>query len=69
METTGIVIAALAGLSIAVIGILYIARPRATAEAFGLPVLPQEAATPWLRLKGVRDLATGLVAGTPLLKA
>src|SRR5699024_8770989 len=36
---------------------------------FGLPALPPEEATPWLRLKGIRDLTTGIVAVTLLLLA
>lgn len=69
METTGVLIAAVAGLAIAVIGVLYLVRPRAMATVFGLPVLPHEDATPWLRVKGVRDLTTGVVAGVLLLLA
>lgn len=69
METAGLVIAALAGLAIAVIGVLYLVRPRTMATAFGLPTLPHEDATPWLRLKGIRDLTTGVVAGVLLLLA
>jgi hypothetical protein len=69
METIGLATAALAGLAITVVGILYLARPRAMAATFGLSVLPQAEATPWLRLKGIRDLTTGIVAGTLLLTA
>lgn len=69
METAGLVTAAAAGVAIAMVGILYLLNPRVMAATFGLPTLPQEGATAWLRLKGVRDLATGLVAGTLLLTA
>ena len=69
MEAAGLVIAALAGVAIAAIGILYLVRPRTMAAAFGLRVLPHEDATPWLRLKGIRDLTTGVVAGVLLLLA
>lgn len=69
METAGLVTAAAAGVAIAMVGILYLLNPRMMAATFGLPTLPQEGATAWLRLKGVRDLATGLVAGTLLLTA
>lgn len=69
METMGLVIAALAGLAIAAIGVLYLVRPRMMATVFGLPALPHEDATPWLRLKGIRDLTTGVVAGVLLLLA
>src|SRR5699024_10744998 len=54
---------------IAVIGVLFLARPRTIAMTFGLPALPPEEATPWLRLKGIRDLTTGIVAVTLLLLA
>lgn len=69
MVTAGLLIAALAGIAIATIGVLYLVRPRAVATAFGLPALPEEDATPWLRLKGIRDLTTGIVAAILLLLA
>lgn len=69
MEATGLVITLLSGLAIAVIGVLYLVRPRAVAAGFGLPVLPSPDATAWLRLKGVRDLTAGIVAGVLLLTA
>lgn len=69
MQTIGLVLAALAGVAIAVVGLFYLIRPRAMAATFGLPVLPQPEADPWLRLKGVRDLVTGIVAGVLLLVA
>ena len=69
MELAGLVLAALAGLAITTVGILYLVKPRMMAATFGLPVVPHEEATPWLRLKGIRDLVTGVVAGTLLLAA
>ena len=69
MDTIGLTITAISGLAIAAIGILYLVRPRAIAATFGLSVIPSEQATPWLRLKGVRDLAIGVVAGVLLLTA
>lgn len=69
MEILGLTITALSGAAIAIIGILYLVRPRSIATTFGLSVLPSEQATPWLRLKGVRDLAAGIVAGVLLLTA
>lgn len=69
MELAGLVLAAFAGLAITVVGIVYLVRPRMMAATFGLPVIPHEEATPWLRLKGIRDLATGVVAGTLILAA
>lgn len=69
MEISGLAITALSGAAIAVIGILYLVRPRDIAATFGLPDLPTEQATPWLRIKGVRDLVAGLVAIVLLLTA
>lgn len=69
MQATGLWITAVAGFAIAAIGMLYLVRPRLVATAFGLPALPHEDATAWLRLKGVRDLTTGVAAGTLLLTA
>lgn len=59
--------AALMGLSLLLaiaiigIGIQYLARPRSAVATFGLP-LPEEGPNIswWLRLKGVRDIASGL---------
>lgn len=47
--------------AIIVIGSQYVLRPRAATRGFGLP-LPEEGARTdaWLRLKGVRDIASGL---------
>src|SRR5699024_3264219 len=66
MGTIGLVIAELAGVMIAVIGVLFLARPRTIAMTIALPALPPEEATPGLRLKGVRARTTGIVAGTVL---
>ena len=69
METVGVVLAATAGAAIFVVGCLYLYMPRAMAASFGLPHLPQESATPWLRVKGVRDLVAGVVAAVLLIAA
>ena len=69
MLAIGIVLATLAGLGIIIIGIMYLVAPRTTAASFGLQELPQSDATAWLRVKGVRDVATGVVAGVLLLSA
>ena len=49
-------------LSIIAIGTQYVASPKTATRSFGLP-LPEEGANIawWLRLKGVRDIASGLV--------
>jgi hypothetical protein len=54
--------ALLVALAIIAIGTHYVASPRTATRSFGLP-LPEEGANVawWLRLKGVRDIASGLV--------
>lgn len=55
-------LALMLALAIVGIGIWYVARPRGATRGFGLPlpeVGPNIAA--WLRLKGVRDIVSGLV--------
>jgi hypothetical protein len=54
--------AVLLALAIIAIGTQYVATPRTATRTFGLP-LPEEGANVdwWLRLKGVRDIAAGLV--------
>jgi hypothetical protein len=54
--------AALLALAIIAIGALYVSRPRAATRSFGLP-LPEDGPNIawWLRLKGVRDIASGLI--------
>jgi hypothetical protein len=53
--------ALLVALGIIAIGTQYLASPRTATRSFGLP-LPEEGANVawWLRLKGVRDIASGL---------
>jgi hypothetical protein len=55
-------VALLAAIGIIAIGIMYLARPRLATQSFGLP--PPEAGANiawWLRLKGVRDIVSGVV--------
>jgi hypothetical protein len=54
--------ALLVSAAIMAIGAMYILNPRGTAKSFGLP-LPEagENIAWWLRLKGVRDIVSGLV--------
>ena len=61
MHRLALGIALLVALGIIAIGAQYVARPRTAASSFGLP-LPEEGANVpwWLRLKGVRDIASGL---------
>ena len=53
--------ALLVALAIIAIGTLYIVNPMAATRSFGLPLPESGANIPWwLRLKGVRDIASGL---------
>ena len=62
MHAISVIIALLAGCAIIGIGVGYLLNPRAMAPSFGLP-LPEEGrnTTWWLRLKGVRDVASGVL--------
>lgn len=55
-------VALLVTVGIISIGILYLWNPLSAAESFGLP-LPEKGANIvwWLRLKGVRDMVSGMV--------
>lgn len=54
--------AALLALAIIVVGLQYLTIPLTTARSFGLPFPEGGPNVPWwLRLKGVRDIASGLV--------
>jgi uncharacterized protein DUF4267 len=61
MHQLALGLAVLVALAIIVIGALYLSRPGAAVRSFGLP-LPEEGPNIawWLRLKGVRDIASGL---------
>ncbi|MCJ2024498.1 DUF4267 domain-containing protein [Methylobacterium sp. J-067] len=56
------VIALLAAFGIIAIGMMYLSDPKAATRSFGLP-LPEAGANVawWLRLKGVRDVVSGIV--------
>lgn len=62
MHWFSIGVALLAALGIIAIGTFYLLNPRAATQSFGLP-LPEDGANIawWLRLKGVRDVVSGLV--------
>ena len=61
MHRFGIGIALLVAFAIIALGIQYVASPTTATRSFGLP-LPEGGANVvwWLRLKGVRDIASGL---------
>jgi hypothetical protein len=62
MHLLALAVALLVAFGIIAIGILYLSNPRMMSRSFGLPP-PEDGAniTWWLRLKGVRDIASGLV--------
>jgi hypothetical protein len=61
MQQVSIGVAVLLALAIIAVGAQYIAAPRTATLSFGLP-LPENGQNiiSWLRLKGVRDIASGL---------
>lgn len=62
MHWLPLAMAALLALAIIAIGLLYLLTPFTVARGFGLPYPEGGPAIPWwLRLKGVRDIASGLV--------
>jgi hypothetical protein len=63
-------LAALIAVGIIVIGCLYLASPERILGGFGLRPPASNADTrSWLRLKGIRDIASGLVVLTMMLTA
>jgi hypothetical protein len=62
--------AALIAVAIIAIGCLYLASPERMTGSFGLkPPAPDAHTRAWLRLKGIRDIASGLVVLTMMLAA
>ena len=62
MHWFSIIVALLAAIGIIVLGAMYLFNPRGATQSFGLP-LPEAGANVawWLRLKGTRDIVSGLV--------
>lgn len=61
LHTIGTVLAWIGALGIIGIGIAYLRRSEANAAGFGLPVPPTEDARGWWQVKGIRDLASGVL--------
>ena len=62
--------AALIVVAVLVIGCFYLAAPQRISGSFGLkPPAPDADTRAWLRLKGIRDVASGLVVLTMMLAA
>jgi hypothetical protein len=65
-----LILAALIAAGIIVIGCFYLASPERISGSFGLKPPASDADTlAWLRLKGIRDAASGLVVLTMMLTA
>ncbi|WP_326647693.1 MULTISPECIES: DUF4267 domain-containing protein [unclassified Streptomyces] len=60
-------LAALGGAFIIYIGLSYLLAPQTAAAGFGVPTWPRRDGTAFLAVKGVRDIATGLVLFALLL--
>ncbi|MGZ9933847.1 DUF4267 domain-containing protein [Streptomyces sp. NC-S4] len=60
-------LAAIGAAFIVYVGLSYLLAPQATAAGFGLPTWPRHDGAGFLAVKGVRDIATGLVIFALLL--
>ena len=67
-STLPLSVAVLVSFGIVVIGLLYIAAPKKIAAGFGLrPPAPDRDTLAWLRLKGIRDVVSGVAVLTLML--
>lgn len=57
----GLVLSWIGALAIVGIGLAYLAKNAGNAAGFGLPVAPSPDARGWWQVKGIRDVATGLL--------
>ncbi|MDG3010344.1 DUF4267 domain-containing protein [Rhodococcus sp. D2-41] len=57
----GLVVSWIGALGIIGVGIAYLAKSASNAAGFGLPVLPAAEARGWWQVKGIRDVATGVL--------
>jgi hypothetical protein len=69
-NTIPLILAALLAVGIIVIGCFYLVAPERISGTFGLkPPAPDAATRAWLRPKGIRDVAAGLVVLAMMLTA
>ena len=69
-DTLPLALAALVSVGIIIIGAFYIAAPQRISTGFGLkPPASDPNTQAWLRLKGIRDIASGLAVLTLMLAA
>jgi hypothetical protein len=67
-NTLPLIIAALTAVGIIIIGCFYIASPERVTGSFGLkPPATDTDTRAWLRLKGIRDIASGLAVLTLMM--
>jgi Domain of unknown function (DUF4267) len=67
-NTLPLIIAALTAIGIIIIGCFYIASPERVTGSFGLkPPATDTDTRAWLRLKGIRDIASGLAVLTLMM--
>jgi hypothetical protein len=69
LTATSYSLTALIALGIIILGARAVLVPRAAAAAFGLPAVPGADIGPYLAIKGVRDIAAGLITLTLLIAA
>jgi hypothetical protein len=60
MHTATVVLAAVLGVAVIVMGAMYLLGPAANAKGFGLPKWPDETLVAWLNVKGIRDITMGV---------
>ena len=60
MYTVVVVVAAILGVAVIVMGMAYLLVPVASAKGFGLPAWPEATLAAWLNIKGIRDVAMGV---------
>ncbi|MEU4669510.1 DUF4267 domain-containing protein [Amycolatopsis sp. NPDC023774] len=66
MIVTAYVIAGIVAVGIVYVGLSYLLAPEKTAAGFGLATIPT-GTTAFFHIKGVRDIASGLVVGAAML--
>lgn len=70
IATIGYVLAGLIGVAIVFIGARFLVAPRVAADGYGVPAdLEQSFARAYLRVKGVRDIASGLIVFVLMIAA
>ena len=61
MHIVGLILVWLVAVMIIWVGVMYLLKNEPNAAGFGLPTLPDRSARSWWQLKGVRDIATGVI--------